>query len=65
MNAVKTAAIVAAALMLSGCMANMTPEQRARTEARMAEPPPQTVSTFWSVPDDCDEKLRRGEVSSC
>ncbi|HEV7278385.1 MAG TPA: hypothetical protein VGN80_19060 [Devosiaceae bacterium] len=47
-------------------MANMTPEQRARTEARLAEPTPQSIGpAFFGPSRDCDELLKHGEVSSC
>lgn len=61
----KIVTVAAAALLLTGCMANMTPEQRARTEARLAKPAPASVSTLFGSRRDCSELLRAGEVSSC
>lgn len=55
-------AAIIGSVLLSGCMSSMTPEQQQRVRARMAEPAPQSASTFLGVPRDRDELIKHGEV---
>lgn len=58
-----TVAIMAAALLLGGCMGSMTPEQKERMRARMAETP-QSVGPNFGPARDRDELIRSGEINS-
>ena len=58
-----TVAIIAAALLLGGCMGTMSPEQKERMRARMAETP-QSIGPTFGPARDRDELIRRGEISS-
>lgn len=58
-----TATALAATLVLSACMGSMTPEQKERMRARMAETP-QSVGPNFGPARDRDELIRRGEINS-